>query len=394
VQGKRSRSKDYVDTWDHGFIRRDADGSRIYIIREKVQGRVYKKSTRATTLDAAQKEYERFQLDREGYVGGQGNAMGNERAVHLDEHLTLAYLTWCRDVRGNTARWLNKQKKYLAWWASALRKVNLRTARLVEDIEGAVGEELKPGEPGYSTRAKRIAIIKGLYSYMRLEKHARDRGFGISAGEDPVFGTLRVPQSDPNQRRIKDKAVPKRDVLRVIRALGGHWRDALMVQADTGWHVTEIERFTSGIPVVRDGREVDRLRGTIESPKQREPGVAGVLVCPESKAGGELRTAVGAKALAAAERLLEHGTFSVEKYGLAVKDACKRIGVEPFTPGRIRHSVATHAVDSGADIASVSTFLNHKSTATTRNFYAKFGVAKKPPSLLASTREKPTGGEA
>ena len=134
-----------------------------------------------------------------------------------------------------------------------------------------------------------------------------------------------------------------------------------------------------------DGKPL-RIQGQVEAPPKSHPkGVAGVLVCPEAKDGGELRSAVGKEVLEAAKRLLAHGSFSVQKYGMAVKRACVAAGLkeaEVFTPGRMRHSVATHAVNAGADLAAVSTFLNHKSPATTRAFYAKFAVPKRPPTIL------------
>jgi hypothetical protein len=49
---------------------------------------------------------------------------------------------------------------------------------------------------------------------------------------------------------------------------------------------------------------------------------------------------VSADVAEAAQRLRERGTISVEKFGLAVKAACKAAGIPPFTPGRFRHSAA------------------------------------------------------
>jgi site-specific recombinase XerD len=51
--------------------------------------------------------------------------------------------------------------------------------------------------------------------------------------------------------------------------------------------------------------------------------------------------------------------------------------VKRFTPGRFRHTVATNAVQHGADICAVATFLGLKSTATTKKFYATIAVAPK-----------------
>ncbi|QRK08633.1 tyrosine-type recombinase/integrase [Archangium violaceum] len=139
------------------------------------------------------------------------------------------------------------------------------------------------------------------------------------------------------------------------------------VQAGTGWHVSELVRFA------RMGN-VEPYRGVAQ-------GIAGVLVCPQTKSGEPLRTAVSAEVLEAGKRLLERGSFSFEKYTLAIKGACTAAGIPPFTPGRFRHSVATWAIEKGADPASVAAFLNHKSPTTTRRFYATHAVPAKIPTL-------------
>jgi integrase len=357
---------------------------RTYYIWKSVGGRKYQISTRCSLERSAIKELERFEADPENYKPGGEKPEPSASPIYLTAsggeldptYLMDAYLQWCRDIRGNSKGWLWKQKSYLTWWVEKLEGIDLRKASLRDHVEPALGpEHLQP-----STRAKRIAVLKGLYSYMRTERHAREHGFGISVSEDPVFGTLRVPQSDPKKRKLKDKAVPMEHVLLAIEHLTGHWRHALELQAGTGWHVTEVARFASG--------------GRIEPYPRRGPDqdIAGVLVCPETKIGGELRTGVSAKVLEAAKALLGHrargnkdeesATFSIQKYGFAVKAACRAAKIPPFTPGRMRHSVATHAVNAGADLQSLSTFLNHKSPATTRKFYATHGVAKRPPTML------------
>jgi hypothetical protein len=48
-----SKSQDYAETWEGGFIRHDSKGRKVYVIRRMINGRNYKVSTRATTLRAA-----------------------------------------------------------------------------------------------------------------------------------------------------------------------------------------------------------------------------------------------------------------------------------------------------------------------------------------------------
>ena len=223
-----------------------------YYIWKRISGQLYQLSTRCSTGRAAVKELERFESDPTNYQAGGQPPTPSSAPIYLTEDLSKSYLTWCRDredPKPNSPKWLDKQKRYLAWWSEQLKGIDLRKATLDAHIEPALSSD--PGEAkkssGKSTRAKRIAVLKGLYSYMRLQQDARKAGFGILVAEDPTFGRLKVPQSDPNKRKIKDKAVPKANILKVIKQLSGHWKDALTVQSGTGWHVTEVERFTAGI---------------------------------------------------------------------------------------------------------------------------------------------------
>ncbi|MFN0063801.1 MAG: tyrosine-type recombinase/integrase [Myxococcaceae bacterium] len=375
-RGGRIYWKDLKKAPADGRPRRNDDVT--FYIWKSIAGRKYQVSTRCATEAAANKEFERFERDPEKYEPGGESETGRAAPIYLDAHppengadldpsyLVDAYLLWCRDIRQNTKGWLIAQRGYLAWWADKLAGINLRTASLRDHIEPALG----PENVQTSTRQKRIAVLKGLYSYMRQEKHARDNGFGIAVSEDPVFGTLRVPQSDPKKRKLKNKAVSKEHVMLAIEHLTGHWKSALILQAGTGWHVTEVQRFA--------------VAGSIEPYPRHGPDkdIAGVLVCPEAKSGGELRTGVSREVLDAAKALRGRASFDSTKYGLAVRSACRAARIPVFTPGRMRHSFATHAVDSGADLQSLSTFLNHKSPATTRKFYATHGVAKRPPAML------------
>ena len=148
-------------------------------------------------------------------------------------------------------------------------------------------------------------------------------------------------------------------MLLVVEHLTAPWRDALLLQAGTGWHTTEILRFAA--------------EGSIEPLPKHAPqeGVAGVVVCPMRKSGEPQRTRVGPEVLEAAKRLRAHGAISREWYDRAVVAACatvKRpdgeVGIPKFTPGQLRHSVATWAIEAGADPAQVAAFLGHRSPRT------------------------------
>lgn len=378
-----------------GRIRFDAKGRPVYVIRKQLAGRRYEVSTRKHTLAAALAEWEKFEKDPEGYAAG-GNA--GQGPLYLDNELAKRFLAWSAGERGNSAGWLVKQKGFLADWMETLRGVNLRRLSLRDHVV--------PALEGASSRRHRLAVLKGFYSWLRKHEHV------LTSAEDATID-MPLPQIEPAQWK-RDKVIPrdhidlvlehlrgeaakrreKRDARAAAARPGGEgnvvqlvpaaeqdqpdgpWADALTIQAGTGWHTTEIVRFAA--------------TGSIEPlPKNvLQEGVAGVLVCPQHKSGEPIRTRVSAPVVEAAKRLLAHGAMSREWYDRAIRDACKsvkrpdgKIGIPVFTPGRLRHSVATWAIEAGADPASVAAFLGHKSPRTTRRFYATHASPAKVPTL-------------
>jgi integrase len=347
--------------WKHGRAWEDPDGRKTYYIRKQVGGVTYNLSTHCTSIVAAAAHLERFQRDPERYRADCKSTM----PVYLDAETVGEFLAWSlapekADGKENTPAWVAKQKHYLAWWAEKLQGRNLRRVTVADHIEPAVD--------GASDRASRLRVLRSFYGW--LVKKGK-----IEPTQDPTFRRLTIPKTRPAQWK-KSKVVPREHFLLVRDALTAPWRDALIVQGATGWHTTEVVRFAAG------GR-IDPL------PKAMiEDGVVAVLVCPLHKSGDEHRTRVTAEALEAAKRLREHGAFSREWYDRAVRSACKTIkcpdgsvGIPVFTPGRLRHTVATAAIEAGTDVAKVSAFLGHKSIETTKRFYATLAVVPKVPTL-------------
>ncbi len=112
-------------------------------------------------------------------------------------------------------------------------------------------------------------------------------------------------------------------------------------------------------------------------------GTAGVLVCPRHKSGDVHRTAVGEEVLEAAKRLRARGWPADSEFPFydAIREACVAAKIPPFSPGAFRHSVATWAIEVGADPAAVAASLGHRSPATTRKFYATQAAPPKVPTL-------------
>jgi len=273
-------------TWDGGYIRKDGRDRDVYVIRQQIAGKRYEVSTRAFTERAALEQWKRFQSDPEGY-----DPRGGVRPdpIYLDRPLVEAYLRYSRKEKGNTPKWVREQKKMLAWWSKKLHGVDLRGASLRDAIIPPLAKA-----PG---KYHKVTVLKGMYTWLRRVRRE------LSLAEDPTAaGGLLLPAPRREQVRLP-KAVPREHVELALDHLTGGWRDALVLQTETGWHVSEVQRFTAD--------------GEIEppSPSQKEQGIAGVLVVLH-KSGDQHRTAVSAKTLAAAGRLRERGGFSVESSGI------------------------------------------------------------------------------
>jgi integrase len=342
---------EWIGQWPGGRVWRSAGGVRTYFIRRKVNGRTYEVSTHCTLERAAIKQLERFEGDPEGYApsGVRGDA------VVLDAELAKAFLAWSKNTKGNSTDWVNKQKRYLQWWAGKLGRRDLRRVTLRDYIRPAL--DSAPGSK------QRIEVIKGLYAWLRRERCT------IRASEDPTYGTLAVPQGRPEQWRVS-KVISREHHDALISALAQPWRDMVTLLAGTGWHVTELARF------IRDG-VVAELPGAAS----RAHGAFKVLVCPRRKSGEMMRTAVTSEVAEASERLRKRGTFSKIRFYQAVASGCDVAGIPRFPPGRYRHTVATWAIEQGADPAAVAAFLGHKSASTTRRFYATLAVTPRVPTL-------------
>lgn len=331
---------DRSDTWDGGYKHTTAKGKKVFVIYRRVRGRLYEVSTRCTSSQAAEEQFRRWQADPENY-----NPRGEvpREALRLEGELGGDFLRWSRDTKRNSTVHLRDQKRALVWWEARIAGVDLRkltTARVAAELEGS------------NARKSKIATLKTFYAWLREERHL------VTTAEDPTFGQIKVPQAKPRQL-VQVKAVDRKEFERTLKKLKGWTRDALEVLGGTGWHVSELQRFAA-----------DGVIG--KHPQNGSP----VLLCPHTKGGVPLRTQVNARVQRAAKRLRERG--EVDYFRL--RDALRAAGAK-FNPGYLRHSVATWAVNAGADPASVAAFLGHRSPATTKKFYATFSVPLKIPTM-------------
>ena len=93
----RDNRREYADTWEGGFIRRNTRGQKVYVIRRMVHGVRIKVSTRCHTETAAVAQLRRFEANPSAYrAAGDGTA----RLV-LDDDLAEAFLKHSRGCVSN-----------------------------------------------------------------------------------------------------------------------------------------------------------------------------------------------------------------------------------------------------------------------------------------------------
>jgi len=255
--------------------------------------------------------------------------------MRLNDELVRRFLAHSLK-KGNSVKHVGEQRRALRFLAARLKGRDL--ARL----------ELRVLHPQVDGHHMRIATIKALYSYLRTVT------FELTPEEDPTFGRVKTLQTKPKPGL--NKALHRRDVRLAVRRLREPWRSRLALQAATGIHTSELLRFA------RSGRVV---------PYRGQEGACAFLELPH-KGGQTHRVALNQRLAMLARKVLDEGSFTGEFYHKHVRAAGE------FTPGRLRHTVATDLVNRGIDMAAVATFLGHRTPQTTRRWYARFAVPRNP----------------
>jgi integrase len=358
---------EYLENWKHGFIRVDRRGRKMFYIREMVHGRRRKVSTRAHTIEGAMEAYALWAKDPVAFVKQKLTVAHPQPPpdLTLTRELVDDFLEWSEKKGfrgyGNSLGHVANQRIAMDFWQKHLGRRHLRTVNLERDV--------LPPLQGQAQQANRRRTLKAFFSWLRSE----DGGNRLRLAEDPLARALRVPKSNPAQRAKPNKAVPWDDLIKVrdgarvkgkgVPGLQAHWRAAFVIQMETGWHNTELRRFA--------------VDGSIEPYVGKQTGAAAVLMV-QHKSGSQHRSAVSAAAVAAARELQGYGTFEPANYSREVKRVAGEVGVSEFTAGQLRHSVATKMINDGADLATVSTFLGHRSPQTTKGFYVTHAVPLNP----------------
>jgi integrase len=276
-------------------------------------------------------------------------------ALRFSTELRARFLTWSEHDQHNSRQWLREQSANLTWWGAVLGDVDLRKLSLRDQVLPALEDDHGRPIPGRKARA---CVLKRFCSWLVDVRHELD--------DNPV-AALHLPQSRPAQWRAS-KIVEARVLEATRDELSRYWRPALDVLCGTAWHVTELARFARA--------------GALHppTPHERRQRVAGVLET-RHKGGAPQRTAVSAAVLRAARRLRGRG-LSISRFCKALRAAELRAGVEPWGPGRLRHTVASFALSRGAHWQAVADFLQHADKRTTKRWYTLYVAPCKVPTPL------------
>jgi integrase len=225
----------------------------------------------------------------------------------------------------------------LGEWRDDLKGRDMRSLRLM-DLKEIVNRRK-------TCKQHRIIAIKSFCGWLRKE-----RGL-LTTATDPTLD-LAVPQGDPEKfKRRKWLEVAR--VQAAAEHLPDRYRDVLILLAATGMHVTELARFARD-----DASEL--VKGV--------PPTLAVLITRHKSGDATRIPLTHPEHVAAAERI--RARRSVPRFlNRTFKEACRAAKVEEFTPGVLRHSVATWAKNSGATIEQIAEFLGHKDKKTTAQYY-------------------------
>lgn len=329
--------------WLGGYIREGKRGD-VYVIERWIDGQHFHLSTRCKHERSALEHLAAFEANPRAY---DPRRMGeHDGPLYMTAELIDEHEEWQRTVKKNTAAHVHDCGKYLEQWLRVITDKDLRTMR-ASDLKETLARW-----PG--ARRHRAIAIKGFFRWLRQE-----RGM-LKHSEDPSLD-LQIPAAKPAKLSRK-KVVDWEVVTKALNKLTGEPLDAMRVLVATGMHVTEAERFAT---------EGELFAPT---PDQRASGVLAFLAVKHK--GGQLHIVAlkDPEALEAAQRIKAAGRMCSKSWlADALNAACDAAKVPRFTPGVMRHSVATWLAMDGVALPAISDFLGHRSPVTTAKFYRDLG---------------------
>ena len=209
-----------------------------------------------------------------------------------------------------------------------------------------------------STVARRTAAVKSFYGFLKSENLIAadpteqidspkvDRYLPKSLTPTQVDELLELPLREPTPERLRDKAM-----LELLYA--------------TGMRVSELVALN-----LRDlNMESESVRCVGKGGRERILPISGSTTTALEEYLDIARTQLARGAAQKTDALfLNHRGKRLTRQGfwLILKGYAEDLGIGDLTPHTLRHSFATHMLNSGADIRSVQALLGHASISTTQ----------------------------
>jgi integrase/recombinase XerD len=266
------------------------------------------------------------------------------------------YMTHLRVERGLAALTLASYAKDLEQFAEFLEAGNgtLIGARQ-EDVSGWMRDKREKGVESRSI-ARKLSCLRGFYKWLLMDKRVK---------HDP---TLNI--ESPSRWKVLPKSLGEREVGEMLSATGLRADAADASAAALRDHAMLELLYAGGLRV-----------GEIVSLRQEDLNLDAGRVLVRGKGDKERIVPIGEKAVGALRVYAERGRpglvkgklqralfLSVRGKALTTQAVWLMVrGVNRnASPHKLRHSMATHMVEHGADLRSVQTLLGHADIATTQ----------------------------
>jgi integrase/recombinase XerC len=275
------------------------------------------------------------------------------------EHKIPAYLDYLRAVRGVSARTLEAYRRDLAHYASYCENLGIDPAEAAPaEVQGFIGDRSAEGSASVSVN-RALSSIRGFYRWLIR--------FGFRA-DDPSASqrNLKVPKTLPaflwegemaRFSELPDTAGilwPLRDKALILAMYSA----GLRISEAVSLSLKNMEGDLSGARVIGKG---DKERYVFFSDEGRA-ALADYL--------GERRERI--KGAAPTDRLFVNrngGPISIPGVRWIIRKYAERSGLQKNVhPHALRHSFATHLVNSGCDVRVVQELLGHASLSTTQRY--------------------------
>lgn len=226
----------------------------------------------------------------------------------------------------------------------------------------------------HATTVKLYNILNGIFEMAFLDD---------SIPANPMRKVKRpAPRKDEAKKEEAEKALTVRELARVLSCVAQEplkWQTYINLAADTGARRGELcglqwqdIDWTNGAVTIRRNLQYTVQKGVYEtSPKNGKSRVVDI--------GSESLTLLRRLRAAQAESCISKYVFTKDGFPDPMhpqsptqyfKSFGQRYGIADFHPHKLRHSSASIALTSGADIVSVSERLGHSDTAVTLRMYA------------------------